>query len=254
MKLLNKDTWKHKPYTVFVTSYTGLHYFNKWSQTVVRNNDNLQLVIVDTGNQAIANSITDIPIFQLQNVGCAGCWNMCALLGFNYYNLDKIIIGQDDAMFDEQMINLIWDQSNDDMLIGAYDRGFTYSLFGLTKKFWTDVGVFDENFVYATYEDNDYIHRIRLLNKQWKSLNFSADLNSNITSKYLSDDIRSVNRAYMIEKWGHFEGVYEHPFNNPDLLPNECVIHKNLTDVYGDVSTFPSITEFETLMSDIYVT
>lgn len=254
MKLLNKDTWKHKPYTVFVTSYTGLHYFNQWSH-VIRNNENVQLVIVDTGNQTAASTITDIPVFQLsQNVGCAGCWNMCALLGFNYYNLDKIIIGQDDAMFDEQMINLIWNETTDDMLTGAYDRGFTYSLFGLTKKFWTDVGVFDENFVYATYEDNDYIHRIRLLNKQWKSLNFSADLNSNITSKYLSDNVRSVNRTYMIEKWGHFEGVYEHPFNNPDLSPNECVIHKNLTDVHGDVSTFPSITEFETLMSDIYVT
>jgi hypothetical protein len=249
MKLLNKNTWKVKPYTIFITSYCGLSYFNEWS-TDIRNDDLLQIVVIDTGNQAIANSITDIPIFKLsQNVGCSGCWNTSANLGFNYYGLDKIMIGQDDALFNTNMVKIIWEETTDDMLVGAYDRGFTFSLFGLTKNFWNEVGIFDENFIQGSYEDNDYIHRIKISNKQWKSKNFPADLNCSIASTTLQKSTILQNKNYMIEKWGHFEGVYAHPFNNPNIAPNECVIHNNLTDMYGDVSTFPSITEFENFLN-----
>lgn len=248
MRILNKDTWRNKQHTVFVTSYCGLDYFNDWSRRV-KNSDDVQIVVIDTGNQEAANAITEVPVFQLsQNVGCAGCWNMAANLGFNYYNLDKIVIGQDDAIFNEYMVELLWKETTDDMLVGAYDRGFTYSLFGLTKNFWNTVGLFDENFVYVTYEDNDYIHRTKLFGKKWKSLNFSADLNANIASRNLGDDVRSINKDYMIEKWGHFEGVYTNPFNNPEIPASACGIHKNLTDVYGNVTKFPSLLEFDELL------
>lgn len=246
MKLLNGDTWNQKKLTVFITSYSGLEYFNSWSGTVLKS-PNMQLVVIDTGQQDDAvRNITQIPVFQVsQNVGCAGCWNLACNLGFNYYGLEKIVIGQDDAIFNEIMVDRIWEESTDDLLVGAYDRAFTYSLFGITKNFWNAVGVFDENFVFVTYEDNDYIYRTRLFGKQTKSLNYSADLNSSITSRALGDDVRSVNRKYMIDKWGHFEGVFSTPFNDPTIKPNECSVQDNIRTVYGSVDTFPSITEFE---------
>lgn len=248
MKILNRDTFKSKKYLVFVTTYCGLDYFKNWSR-VLRNSDNIQLIGIDSGNQEVAKDITDFPIYQTsQNIGCAGCWNFALNLGFNLYGVDKIIIGQDDAMFDEQIVEHIWNETNDDWLVGAYDRGFTYSLFGITKEFWNVVGFFDENFLYGTYEDNDYIHRIRILGKNWKSLNYSADLNSSLSSRTLGSNIREINKNYMIEKWGHFEGVYTNPFNDPTIAANEGRLHTNLTQTYGDINTFPSFLEFEKLL------
>lgn len=248
MKVLNKDTWKNKKYLVFITTYCGLEYFKKWSNEI-RNCENIQLVGIDTGNQVAAKDFTDFPIYQSsQNVGCSGCWNLAANIGFNLYGVEKIIIGQDDAMFNESMVERIWNETNDDWLVGAYDRGFTYALFGITKNFWNTVGVFDENFLFSSYEDNDYIHRTRVFGKNWKSLNYSADLNLSLAGRTLGNNIREINKNYMIEKWGHFEGVYTNPFNNPEIPASACGIHKNLTDVYGNVTKFPSILEFDELL------
>jgi hypothetical protein len=248
MRVLNKDAWKNKKYLVFITTYCGLEYFKTWSNDI-RNSENIQLVGIDTGNQVAANDFTDFPIYQSsQNVGCSGCWNLAANIGFNLYGVDKIIIGQDDALFNESMVERIWNETSDEWLVGAYDRGFTYALFGITKNFWNTVGVFDENFLFSSYEDNDYIHRTRVLGKNWKSLNYSADLNLSLAGRTLGDNVREINKNYMIEKWGHFEGVYTNPFNNPDILPNECGIHNNLVTVYGNVDRFPSFMEFETLL------
>jgi len=248
MKILNKDTWKPKKYLVFITTYCGLEYFNTWSYAA-RNSENIQLVVIDSGNQEVAKHFTDFPIYQAsRNIGCAGCWNLAANIGFNLYRADKIIIGQDDAMFDENIIQRIWDETNDEWLVGAYDRGFTYALFGITRTFWNTVGVFDENFLYSSYEDNDYIHRTRLLGKNWKSLNYSADLNLSLAGRTLGNNIREINKNYMIEKWGHFEGVYPTPFNDPSIPANECRLHTNLTKTYGSIDTFPSFLEFENLL------
>lgn len=248
MKILNKNTKKNKKYLVFITSYCGLEYFKTWSHEI-RNSENIQLIGIDSGNQKAAEDFTDFPIYQAsQNIGCAGCWNLAANIGFNLYNVDKIIIGQDDAFFNEDMINSIWNETNDEWLVGAYDRGFTYALFGITKKFWNDVGMFDENFIFSTYEDNDYIHRINVLKKNWKSLNYSANLNLSLAGRTLGNNIRDLNKEYMIKKWGHFEGVYAHPFNSDIKSPADCEIQDPLRNVYGNVQEFPSITEFKNIV------
>lgn len=254
MRVLNRNSKKDKKYLIAITSYCGLDYFNTWSHEI-RNSENIQLFIIDSGRQTPIHPITDIPIFESSiNIGCAGCWNMACNIGFNLYNYDKIIIAQDDSIFNEHMVEQIWNESNDEVLAGAYDRGFTYAMFGITKNFWNTVGLFDENFLYSSYEDNDYIHRTRLFNKTTKCLNYSADLNISIAGKYINDELRQINKSYMTEKWGHFEGTYQHPFNNTELSADKSLLHNNLTEVYGDINKFPSLTEFETLMSDSHVT
>jgi hypothetical protein len=248
MLVLNKDTLKNKKYLIFVTTYRGLEYFKTWSNEV-RKLPDVQLVIIDSGTQEAVGDFTDFPIYQCsQNIGCSGCWNLAANIGFNLYGVDKIIIGQDDAIFNENIIEHIWEETNDDTLAGAYNRGFEFSFFGLTKNLYNTVGMFDENFIYAGCEDNEYTHRMKLFNKKVKGLQYSADMNISLNSSTVVAPIRQYNATYLHAKWGQ-SYEYTHPFNDTNHKPSECGIYSGLIDVYGEITTFPSLVEYQTLQN-----
>lgn len=250
MKVINLGSFKEKPYTVFILTYLGLPYFVKWSH-LVRESQNIQFVLVDNGNQNLSGVINEFPIIQTsENIGCAGGWNLACKLAFEFFTLDKCVIGQDDAIFDEVMIESVWKHTTDDTLVGAYNRSFEFSLFGITKVLYNTVGKFDENFIYVGCEDNDYKHRIKLSNKFVKSLNYSADMNSNLSSKFITENAREANEYnvnFIEYKWGK-QYQYTHPFNNPLLNFNECQIYDGLMEVYGDIKKFPSELEYEKLL------
>ena len=265
MKILNKDTFKKKKYNVFITSYVGLDYFNGWSSTL-KGLEDIQLIIIDSGNQSVAKEFP-FPVYQTsRNIGCAGCWNLIAYIGFELYGLDQIIIGQDDAKFTSEMVKHIWQETTDDILPGAYTNGFEFSCFGLTKKFYETVGMFDENFVYFGCEDNDYTHRLQLFNKRLKCLNYSSIMNNNITTRKIEENIQNgkiynidsniriykeyYNVIYLHKKWGtNYE--YRNPFNDASKSPTECDIHLGLTNIYGNVVKFPSLVEIENLQKEL---
>lgn len=246
MRILNKDTKKNKKHLVFITTYKGFEYFKSWYHNI-KDAEDTQLIGIDSGNQSAIEDFTDFPIYQTSiNVGCSGCWNIAAHIGFNVYGVDKIIIGQDDAIFNESMVSHLWETTNDTTLAGAYNRGFEFSLFGLTREFYNTVGMFDENFIYAGCEDNDYTHRAKQFNKRVQGLGYSADMNISLNSSTVVQPVRTYNATYLHEKWGqHYE--YQHPFNDPTQSPAYCGIHSGLTDIYGDVQKFPSLTEIDTL-------
>jgi GT2 family glycosyltransferase len=246
MKTFNLQQIVPNKRTVFVLTYMGLDYFARWSREI-RANTSVQFVIVDNGTQSTPESLKNYPLIQTsKNIGCAGGWNLITQVAFNKLNFEKIIITQDDAMSDISMLNAVWDNSDDNVLAGAYNRAFEFSLFGLTKKFWMDVGMFDENFLYVTYEDTDYKHRIQLANKQVKCLNYSADLNKSLTSKHITAVAKSANDynlQYFTAKWGA-NCEFTHPFNDDSQSPNDLMIFDGLRDVYGDINVFPSVSEF----------
>tara|TARA_R110000868_G_scaffold140124_3_gene355440 strand:+ start:377 stop:1117 length:741 start_codon:yes stop_codon:yes gene_type:complete len=246
MRILNKDTRKDKKHLVFITTYKGFEYFKTWYHHI-KDAEDTQLIGIDSGNQLAVEDFTDFPIYQTSfNVGCSGCWNIAAYIGFNIYGADKIIIGQDDAIFNENMVSHLWNTTNDTTLAGAYNRGFEFSLFGLTKEFYNTVGMFDENFIYAGCEDNDYTHRAKMLNKRVQGLGYSADMNISLNSSTVVQPVRTYNATYLHMKWGqNYE--YQNPFNDPTQSPAYCGIHSGLIDVYGDVQKFPSLTEVDTL-------
>jgi hypothetical protein len=247
MKTYNLDTISKEKRTVFVLTYMGMDYFSKWSAEV-RTTTDLQFIIVDNGSQTIPESLTKYPIFQTsQNVGCAGGWNVISNIAFNVYGMDKIIIAQDDAMFNISMLNDIWEHSTDDVIAGAYNRSFEFSLFGLTKVFWNTVGMFDENFIYVTGEDDDYKHRAKLYNKKVISLNYSADMNRSLTSRHITEVAKPANiynLEYIKSKWG---SKYELtcPFGDTSMSPKDLLIFDGLRDVYGNIDKFPSLYETE---------
>lgn len=249
MHILNRELFERKKYYIFVLSYLGIEYFMQWSKNIRASHD-IQFVIIDNGQQEFTETISDIPVFKTsRNIGCAGGWNLISNIAFNTYELNKIIICQDDSVITEEIITSLWDSTTDSILAGAYDRSFEFAVFGLTKKLWNDVGLFDENFVYAGCEDNDYKHRIKLNGKSFISLNYSADLNMSLSSKYLGDQLvpsNEYNATYIKEKWG---GSYEytHPFNDPSLPTNDCTIRHGLSSIYDNPSTFPSLIEYNSI-------
>jgi GT2 family glycosyltransferase len=247
MKSYNIETISNDKRTVFVLTYMGLDYFARWSQEI-RTHPELQFIIVDNGQQNIPESLKHYPIFQTtQNLGCAGGWNLICQLAFNTYGMEKIIITQDDAMFDKAMLDNVWEQSNDDVIAGAYNRAFEFSLYALTPTFWNTVGMFDENFLYVTYEDNDYKQRATLFNKQVLCLNYSADLNKSLTSKHITQVAKPANiynAEYFAAKWGP-DQQFTHPFNDMSQSPNDLLIFDGLRELYGEIDKFPSILEYE---------
>lgn len=254
MKVYNLETVvKTKP-TVFILTYMGLDYFTRWSE-LVRSVPDIQFVIVDNGNQKIPTELETYPIFQTsKNLGCAGGWNTISHIAFNMFNMDKIVIGQDDAMFDMQMLNKIWEESNDETIAGAYDRAFEFSLFGLTQTFWNEVGMFDENFIYVGCEDNDYKQRAKLLNKKVLCLNYSADMNRSLSSRYITEVAKPANVynvEYLTAKWGT-NSEFICPFNDCSMTPKDLQIFDGLRDVYGDIDKFPSLYEIEMLQQGNY--
>lgn len=249
MNILNINTFVKKPYTVFIPTFLGYEYFLSWSTKVLQS-PNIQFVIVDNGNQELVKEITQFPVFQTsRNIGCAGLWNLICNIGFNYYNLDQMIIGQEDGIFTELMISSLWDATTNDTLVGAYDRSFEFSLFGISKQYWNDVGMFDENFIYAGCEDNDYKHRSKLMGKRIYSLNYSADLNCSLTTKILGDQLKPSNEHnanYIKEKWGS-EYEFRTPFNNSTLKTFDCPMTDTLRNLY-ECSIFPSVIEYNELL------
>ena len=246
---MNLNTFKQKQHTVFILSYLGIEYFMEW-HTKLQNLTNIQFVIVDNGQQVRTNEITDIPVYQTsQNIGCAGGWNLICNIAFNHLGLTKIIIGQDDAIINESIITSLWNASTDDILVGAYDRSFEFATFSITKNYWDVVGMFDENFIYGGCEDNDYKHRAKLNNKFITSLNYSADLNLSLSSKYLGEQLKpsnEYNASYIKHKWGE-QYEYIHPFNDASLRTDDYTIRDGLNSVYDNPAIFPSLTEYSKL-------
>ena len=87
----------------FLLGYQGFNYFKekfdkkKYPKTILR--------IIDNGNQ----KITGHQLYETKkNIGCAGGWNLICYIAFQYLGLEKIIIGQEDTIVEEnEMMNCL---------------------------------------------------------------------------------------------------------------------------------------------------
>jgi len=80
---------------IFVLSYRGAQQFfeNKKFQEFERST----FYFIDNGQQTYNNSLGCWSHTTERNIGCAGGWNLICKIAFDWFNLDKIIITQDDA-------------------------------------------------------------------------------------------------------------------------------------------------------------
>ncbi len=214
----------------FILTFQGFEYFKE--KYKYENFSKTKIIIVDNGNQKIKNfeSYT-----SSKNLGCAGGWNLICYIGFDYLNLDKIIIGQDDLFVEENELEQLLEVCNENSIAGLINPHFEFSTFAIHKDTFKKIGRFDENCIDAYCEDTDYKQRCYLNNVEIKSLKKSIDKNmglSRIKNTRIFDTI-VVNRAYIKKKWGKSTNKdklsaqdeqppyeYKFPFNNKDYETN----------------------------------
>lgn len=234
---------------VFILGYSGADYFSHW-HSQVSYGDDIKFYFVDNGQQHLTEVIQDMLIYQTtKNIFCAGGWNLICDIAFNDLKLDKIIIGQEDAIFTDEILKEISNQTLPSRICGTYDRSFEFSLFGLHAETYKRVGQFDENFILGGNEDNDYKQRCKLKNIDVVCLNISADYNRSLTGN-LRAHYNDINSKYLHKKWGqpisNANRIYEYeiPFNGKKHDRLDCE-YKKYFDIAEKNIKFMSELEYK---------
>ena len=235
--LVPSELMAHK---LFVLGYNGCDYFESWYDR--EQFKNTKLYYFDNGQQKLSDTLNkDLVYATTRNIGCAGGWNLMCDYAFKTLNLDKIIIGQEDAMISEEILKELYNNCNPTTICGTYDNSFDFAVFALHRDTFNLVGRMDENLLFSGCEDDDYKYRCRLNNIAIKSLgisnkwNISIANNNNIVPKKYS----TYSANYIKTKWGDYK--YKFPFNNLNYIhaPTEMFINH-----YGNLKEWPSELEF----------
>ncbi len=199
-----------------------------------------EIVIIDNSEQNIVMQQLLVPIQtqtkkaklthinREQNI-LSGAWNDFMRLGNDN---DYMIMANDDLTVHENTIEeLIRAADNNPdiaMLNGSIHAGNSYSFFLLRTWAYNQVGAFDERFVPAYFEDNDYDYRLRIIpglrreHRETVLLNHvvSATTKGMNAAEQHRHHIRfRRNAQYYVSKWGGMPGYekYLTPFAGIDL-------------------------------------
>lgn len=242
---------------IFVLTYSAAQNFFDNTSPV----KNSVYYIIDNGNQKYTPTFDCRFFTASRNIGCAGGWNLICDIAFDSLQLDKIVITQDDAKINPDLITQALEETEGLMITGVIQPFFEFSTFVITRDVWNLVGRFDENFVYVYSEDADYKQRCMLsgvtinsLYVENKNANFSASIKNNPAINRIE-----YNREYLKFKWGssvhpnpaaRADGqppfINKTPFEqeHADLPVNFIPITQRITKVYGDLTEMPSSIEY----------
>lgn len=228
---------------VFILGYNACDYFDQWFD-IKNYSQEYKFYFIDNGNQDISSKIKEnMEVYKTsKNVGCGGGWNLICDIGFKHKNLDKLIIGEEDALFSNEILDELWNVSNSKTLSTTYNNGFGYALFCMHKNIFQEVGRFDENILFAGCEDNDYDHRCKIKQIVNSNLNVSSQYNQSSTTMDPNSPRGLVghhNASYVHEKWGNYS--YTEPFNGNKPYK----FHRLLIEFYGQLEEFPSESEYK---------
>ena len=229
---------------IFILGYNAADYFTQWFDIDGYSSD-VKFYFVDNGQQDLPKSISETMNLYTttKNIGCAGGWNLICDIAFNSLGLEKIIIGEEDALFGQEIIDTLWSQATPNNLSTTYGNGFGYALFGMHRDVFNKVGRFDENFLWAACEDNDYTYRCELNNISVSNLNVPSHYNGHATSidpNSPRNQVAKHNADYIGQKWGPTY-AYNIPFNGePHPMFDPLLIHH-----FGDIEEFPSVSEYK---------
>lgn len=226
-------------YNYIVLGYNGAAYFEKWFDKTKFPNTNMRLV--DNGNQIIPESL--LPNLEYQttkNIGCSGGWNLICDIAFNTMGLEKVIIGQEDARISEEIFDVLLHECNPDVICGTYNNSFEFSTYAIHRDTFNKIGRFDENFMFAGCEDNDYKHRAKLAGVNIISLNVPHSYNCSLANNSETVPARSAshNANYIMQKWNDYQ--YTTPWNGSSVQKHTDYF----IEVHGDIDNWPSELEF----------
>lgn len=183
-----------------------------------------RLVIVDnSGEGYYIPSLPEFDRFNVtyvrpgHNMGVAASWNAIIKTTsraewWAIVNHDVVFSAGDLARLEEHM----------DSAGGLATMMGGFSIFGIDREVVARVGLFDENYVPAYFEDNDYDYRCRLAGVQMTGLpsgsthRISSTLRSDPRFMEANKNTFLLNREYYISKWGGtpYQEMYDTPFNN----------------------------------------
>lgn len=155
------------------------------------------------------------------NNGVSKAWNEILRATLNF---DVTVICNDDIVFDQHALNNLvrsWDEVPKDALMVTASTVFDiegpryieapdYSCFAIKPSVYMEtIGLFDENFTPAYFEDNDSHYRIKLAGHEAyrDHMSFithkgSQTQNANPDKPIVTSQMFEKNRAYYVEKWG----------------------------------------------------
>ena len=193
-----------------------------------------KVLIIDNGSEEetvewVKNSGYEA-IYNPTNYGVSKAWNQIIHWGLSFDDLELLLVPNNDIVFNHDTLDRLMESvlvngkggvsglniGNHPMMLDTftlptdeehrYNPSMNFSLFGLTKPTITRVGLFDENFKLAYFEDNDYHHRMKL-----EDIDASCDTWAAFTH-YGSRTIKEggvnhhaafvENKGYFYRKWG----------------------------------------------------
>jgi GT2 family glycosyltransferase len=192
-----------------------------------------KLLIVDNkstdGTREWVETLTQYDrVLNPENLGAAKAWNQILYWGLSHDDCDLIFVLNNDIVLHpdaiDNMVESVLVQGKEGISgvnIGSspsmlahttkpeprYSPAMNFSCLGLTPKTIKRIGFFDEGFVLAYFEDNDYHHRMQL-----EEVDASSDLWAPF-AHYGSRTIKEggvmhavafeQNRKYFFNKWGY---------------------------------------------------
>ncbi len=232
---------------VFLLGYNAVDYLDSWLN--MKNYNDINFYFIDNGNQTLPTNIQNIHHYTTtKNLGCAGGWNLICDIAFNTLGLDQVIIGEEDAIFNQEMIDNVWNYCTPDRMMTTYGNGFGYALFCIHRETFEKVGRFDENIMFAAWEDADHKVRCAKQNVEVFCMEVDPSLNGSSTSYDANSPRNSIhehNKQYFISKWGmDFQNnsiYYDIPFNGNPVYEFDPELERH----YGKLTEFPSVTEYK---------
>jgi len=177
----------------------ALHFYAKSDFTTT------DIHIIDNGDQGIKNDYgnnVNIYNYKDQNLSVAGSWNrLCQMIFAKHeYALilnDDIYLGRKDYE-----IQMLLDQTHNPFYLSMFE----WSVFIIRKKTFISVGMFDEEFHPAYYEDNDYLYRMKMKNiSPYKIPFLNPIIYKNSQSAERDPKVftyAKINKARYVSKWG----------------------------------------------------
>lgn len=219
--------------------YVGVATVNNWKYLKemiesLKSEYKFKVLIVDNGSEDetvewIKNSGYDA-IYNPTNYGVSKAWNQIIHWGLSFEDMELVLIPNNDIVLHPNCLDRLMESvlvhekggvsglnignlpimlngfTNPTAEEDRYNPSVNFSLFGLTKSTITRVGLFDEGFKLAYFEDNDYHHRMKL-----EEIDASCDTWAAFTH-YGSRSIKeggvkhepffTQNKEYFKKKWG----------------------------------------------------
>ncbi len=181
-----------------------------------------EIHIVDNGNQGIDPPANTTVHVMSENIGVAASWNFLCREIFKKHSI-AFILNDDVYWGKEQESVLRLSRYNISRSMNVNKTFVTspdyWNVFRISKKCFSDVGPFDENFYPAYFEDNDFAYRLKLAGHIHSVNNYFRPEKS-IRSGSLQKD-KSINDKFMdnqnyyVRKWGGMPGkeTFSTPFN-----------------------------------------